>query len=324
MLVPSLPPKKIVSDAHFLESRRRALHRWTTLISRHPVISQDPLVQFFLTDQGPDCQYRIKETFHRAPDEFMTSDIAATAKNLLPPNHSQQAFNSQNIRTLVNVIGKLKQLAEDNVERQNVSSRQCDDFSAHIKILSTLDIGEGKSCISNWGDMQKGFNVIARETPKLVAKSNQQASLEQNIVCERLGLLLDILVAHKQLCERLEKGLNKEHVAALSKLLSLKKRKIQGVIRGTGAESVENLEAKVLTQESVIINMELRTDFSLYCMHMETQLVYAYLGTLSYIMDSIISLKLRNHSESYNTWKHIQDVAQSFFANSHHSNGVPS
>nr|CAI5853596.1 unnamed protein product [Callosobruchus analis] len=323
-LVPSLPPKKIMSDAHFLESRRRALHRWMTLISRHPVISQDPLLQFFLTDQGPDCQYRIKEIFRRAPDEFMTSDIAATAKNLLPPNYTQQAVNSQNIRTLVNVIGKLKQLAEDCVERQNVCSRQFEDFSAQMKILSTLDIGEGQSCISNWLDMQKGFNIMAKEIPNLVPKSNQQAAMEQNVVCERLGLLLDILVAHKQLCERLEKGLHNEHAAALSKLLSLKKRKIQGVIRGTDAESVEHLESKVLTQESVITNMELRTDFSLYCVHMETQLVYAYLGTLSYIMDSMINLKLRNHSEFYNTWKHIQDVAQNFFANNHQSNGIQS
>lgn len=79
-LIPSLPPKKITSDAHFLESRRRALQRWLTLVSRHPVISQDPILQFFLTDQGPDCQYRIRELYKRVPDEFMTSDIAATAK----------------------------------------------------------------------------------------------------------------------------------------------------------------------------------------------------------------------------------------------------
>lgn len=79
-LVPSLPPKKIVSDAHFLESRRRGLHRWLTLVCRHPVICQDSLVQYFLTDQGPEFQHRIKEIFRRIPDEFMTSDIAAIAK----------------------------------------------------------------------------------------------------------------------------------------------------------------------------------------------------------------------------------------------------
>lgn len=60
---------------------------------------------------------------------------------------------------------------------------------------------------------------------------------------------------------------------------------------------MEQLEAKMLTQESVISNMELRSDFSLYCVHMETQLVYAYLETLSSILNSLVSLRIRSHSE---------------------------
>lgn len=34
------------------------------------------------------------------------------------------------------------------------------------------------------------------------------------------------------MCERLERGLAHDHQQALAKMLSLKKRKIQGVIRG--------------------------------------------------------------------------------------------
>lgn len=53
----------------------------------------------------------------------------------------------------------------------------------------------------------------------------------------------------------------------------------------------------MLTQENVISNMELRSDFSLYCVHVETQLVYAYLETLSSIINSLVSLRIRSHSE---------------------------
>lgn len=63
------------------------------------------------------------------------------------------------------------------------------------------------------------------------------------------------------------------------------------------AESVEKLESKMLTQENVITNMELRSDFSLYCLHIETLLVYAYLGTLSSIFNNLIGLKVKSHSE---------------------------
>lgn len=45
-------------------------------------------------------------------------------------------------------------------------------------------------------------------------------------------MLLDVLIAHRDLCERLEKGLAHDHQTALAKMLSLKKRKIQGVIKG--------------------------------------------------------------------------------------------
>ena len=72
-----------------------------------------------------------------------------------------------------------------------------------------------------------------REFGSLSSKAMQQAVREDDEVCERLNLLLDILVAHRELCERHEKGVAQDHSKALSKMLSLKKRQMQGVIRGT-------------------------------------------------------------------------------------------
>lgn len=67
----------------------------------------------------------------------------------------------------------------------------------------------------------------------LASKCQDNANVEQLTICERLALLWDVLIAHKDLCERLEKGLAHDHQVALSKMLALKKRSIQGVIRGT-------------------------------------------------------------------------------------------
>lgn len=53
----------------------------------------------------------------------------------------------------------------------------------------------------------------------------------------------------------------------------------------------------MLAQENVITNMQLRSDFSLYCLHMETQLVHCYLETLAPILNSLVSLKIRTHAE---------------------------
>ncbi|PSN58321.1 hypothetical protein C0J52_00167 [Blattella germanica] len=75
----------------------------------------------------------------------------------------------------------------------------------------------------------------------LSTKAMQQAVREEDEVCERLNLLLDILVAHRELCERHEKGVAQDHSKALSKMLSLKKRQMQGVIRGTDMADVWRL-----------------------------------------------------------------------------------
>jgi sorting nexin-8 len=77
------------------------------------------------------------------------------------------------------------------------------------------------------------FCFVCREFSLLSNKALQQAIREEDEICERLNLLLDILVAHRELCERHEKGVSQDHNKALAKMLSLKKRQMQGVIRGS-------------------------------------------------------------------------------------------
>jgi hypothetical protein len=68
------------ADSHFIEERRKSLRRWLTLVARHPALSGDPLLSFFLTYSGADVQHKIREIFRRVPDEFTTSELAARAK----------------------------------------------------------------------------------------------------------------------------------------------------------------------------------------------------------------------------------------------------
>ncbi|KAK9885194.1 hypothetical protein WA026_010700 [Henosepilachna vigintioctopunctata] len=293
-IIPRLPPKRIVSDSQFLEVRRRALQRWLTLVCRHPTVCHDATISFFLTDESVEFQSRIRDIFRRAPDEFMTSDVAANAKSLLPVDYAE-ITNRDQIRTLIQVISRLKFLAKEDIERQSSYAKDSEDLASVLKTLSVLNIDH--TYIEKWSHIQRGLTIISQELHAVANKSQQHASVEQITVSERLGLLLDVLVSHKDLCERLEKGLVNDHQAALSKMLSLKKRKIQGALKGTDVESIVKLEEKMLAQENVISNIELRSDFSLYCVHMETQLVYAYVETLPSILNSLMTLKVRSHTE---------------------------
>ncbi|XP_076275606.1 sorting nexin-8-like [Rhynchophorus ferrugineus] len=306
-LIPNLPPKKIIiNDSQFLEERTRGLQRWLTLICRHPVLCHDSLVSFFLTDEASDLQHRIRNIFRKVPDEFMTSDLAATAKDLLPTENGQIATNREIIRSLVNGIGRLKQDIESLVGLNHNTARDIEDISTQLKNISTINIASRQHFVDNWANTQKSFELTSRELHSVSSASLKQADIQQRSVCEKLALVYDILVAHKELCERLEKGLANDHQVALSKMLALKKKKLQGAIRGTNAESIEQLEAKMLAQENIISNIDLRTDFSLYCVHMETQLVFTYLGTIPSIISTFIDLKTKAHFESLDLWRNLQ------------------
>lgn len=135
------------------------------------------------------------------------------------------------------MVGRLKHLTESSVERQVAEGKDANDLAVQMRTLSGLQVGQGDIIVENWTEMQRDFSKIAKELQPMGIKCEQHSNVEQLTVCERLALILDILVSHKELCERLEKGLTHDHQVALSKMLSLKKRKIQGAIRGTDVQT---------------------------------------------------------------------------------------
>ncbi|XP_058798848.1 sorting nexin-8-like [Phymastichus coffea] len=309
-LIPKLPPKKIVgADSQFLEERRRSLLRLLTLIARHPIIGQDPIVQFFFTYTGEETQHKIKEVFRRMPDEFATSELSSRAKELVPAETLTEFGSARDqIRVILQGVSRLKNIADCLAIRSHSYAADMAELGSQLNSLAceshNSSWATGGSTI--WQDMKKGFHIIAKEFGLLSSRALQQAMREETMVCEQLNLLLDLLIAHRSLCERHERGVTADHQRALSTMLSLKKRQMQGVIRGTDADTVEHLENRMVAQESVIANMELRNQFSLHCLHMETQLVHAHLEILATVLQSLVNVQIRGHSELAEVWKSIE------------------
>lgn len=312
-IIPKLPPKKMVgvfpSDSSFLENRRKGLCRWLTVIARHPVICQDSLLSFFLIQNVPDLQSKIKEVFKGVPDEFTTSHLAAKAKELVPPNNSIEfATSREQIKIIHGGVLRIKEIADHIALRSNGFGTDMDELGNVLCDLGSSSIGLspwGSGRSESWNQIRKGLPSISSEFRKLSQTAREQARKEEDDVCERLAYLLDILNGHAELCERVERGVSHEHQHALSKMLTLKKRQIQGVLRGSDAESVATLENRMLEQESVIASVELRTAFSLYCVRMETQLVHTYLETLAFVLHSLVSEQIRSHAEMAKVWQII-------------------
>lgn len=53
----------------------------------------------------------------------------------------------------------------------------------------------------------------------------------------------------------------------------------------------------VLQQENAIQTMELRNYFSLFCVHQESQLIFAYLPITSHILGAFVSSQVQSHRE---------------------------
>lgn len=108
----------------------------------------------------------------------MTSDNAANAKvkcpestplnedaylecsqELLPANHAEFANNREQIRTLVNIIGKIKYLTDSSVERAQAAAHDASELHTQLKLLGSIHMGHVSD---NWSTMQKGFSAISR------------------------------------------------------------------------------------------------------------------------------------------------------------------
>lgn len=52
-----------------------------------------------------------------------------------------------------------------------------------------------------------------------------------------------------------------------------------------------------LQQENAIQTMELRNYFSLFCVHQESQLIFAYLPITSHILGAFVNSQVQSHQE---------------------------
>uniref|UniRef100_A0A4W3IHS7 Sorting nexin 8a n=1 Tax=Callorhinchus milii TaxID=7868 RepID=A0A4W3IHS7_CALMI len=310
-MVPTLPPKRMLRvDREFIESRRRALKRFANLVARHPFFSEDELLQVFLSFSGSDVQNKIRESFRGVGDEFMTCEIATTAKDLLPPDiQAQFGASRELIRNIYNSFHKLRDRAERMASR---SADNATDLLLFGKELSTLGsdttpVPSWASVTSNtWGLLRQALRGLSVEFALLADKSAQQGKREEEEVVEKLSIFLDLLQSYKDLCERHEKGVLHEHQRALQKYTSMKRQMMSVTVQSKEPLSVEQLESRIVQQENAILNMELRNYFSMYCLHQETQLIHIYLHITSHVLTAFIDSQIQGHREMCEVWNDLK------------------
>lgn len=244
-LIPRLPPKQLMVDS-LLEERRRGLQRWLRIIAKHPVLRGDVLFLTFLTDSGADHQERLRLAADRQPDEYAQLSEGVT----LPlEDQGRLAASRETMRTMLGAVTKLKRLADQQAARAHAQSKDVAEMSAVLRLAgstttTTTTAEEGGSSASNGdsngnADSNGGvFAEMAAGFAEVAALSERCALHQHNSISERFNWLIDVLVSHNDLCDRVERGIVCDHQKAMSKMLTLNKQRMKGVIRGTAVSGV--------------------------------------------------------------------------------------
>lgn len=266
-----------------LELRRKGLQNWLKIVSCHPVISQSAIIRVFLTDDGAEYQENLRATGQNELDEFsrLSTDIELPLED-----QGRLAHSRENMRNMLNALSKLKRLVDQQVERTKVLGHDMSEFAMILR---------SGAFPSN---MAEGIQTVS-------TAADHFAAMQQKTIGERLVILLEVCHGHSDLCDRVEKGIVAEHQKAVSKMLTLNRQKIKGVIRGTAADNVTALHEKEVQQTGVVGKLGRRSAFSLHCILAETALAEQYLKSVPSILLSFCHEQHLGNKELATAWSNI-------------------
>ncbi|XP_077490012.1 sorting nexin-8-like [Amblyomma americanum] len=287
--VPQLPPKRAMADSHFIEERRRALRRFLTLVARHPVLGFDKAVSIFLTFSGTDVQTRLKEYCKNVPDEFLTSDVARRPDELVSTDTTVQfAVVREQLRQVYICLSQLREAAQRMVDRSKMSAVDILVVGREFATLSNISKLESDWATGGndaWNIVQKALRSLQSFLVPIHEAHSEQSLHEEEEVLEELNLFLDLLVAYKALCDRHESGVVLGHHKAINRMVKKSSNSFGAVDPMKQAQELEH-----------------RTQFSLHCVHLESQMVYAHMEALGGITRALVRIQANGHAKLAALW----------------------
>ncbi|XP_054712523.1 sorting nexin-8-like [Uloborus diversus] len=299
-MIPQLPPKKVMgADNQFIEERRKALKRFLTLLARHPVISEDKILHFFLTFSGTDVQHKMRDHFRGVLDEFNSNELAKEAEELVPIDSANQlSVVREQMKQVFSGFQQLKDVAERVVERTKLDASDMLLFGKELCSLAnsaSVESDWGSGGNETWDHLKRGMKNLHPMFSTVSSAYLDMASQEEEGIVEELNLFLDLLTSYKDLCDRYE------HFYGLMKQKSSSKMIPR---RTTTNVIVMDAENQAIQQN------EKRNHFFLHCIHMETQLVHTYMQILVKVLQSLVYLQTKGSSQISLIWQQMQPLVE--------------
>ncbi|XP_045497588.1 sorting nexin-8-like [Colias croceus] len=199
-----LPPKRMVvggGSPVFLQRRRAALQRWLTLVARHPVLAHDADLRTFLCESNP----KLDKPKH---DEFVLAGTQEDSSRDMTTDEMEATFagEQEQLRLVQLGLGRLSKIFEKAEGRCEAERADIRELGAGLHALSSPAAADSP----RWGSIREALKAAAQLA--LDMGESPEPSDDESI--QRLLLALDALLAYRELCSRLTRGLHAERSAA--------------------------------------------------------------------------------------------------------------
>uniref|UniRef100_A0A182W277 PX domain-containing protein n=1 Tax=Anopheles minimus TaxID=112268 RepID=A0A182W277_9DIPT len=287
-LLPALPPKQLMLDS-LLEERRRGLQTWLIIVSLHPVLGNSPIVSTFLRDTTTDHQYRLRVAYEKQMDELVRLRPDATLPDV---DVNSLAEARTRLRRVQHSVGRLKQLFDRRLCHSRRQPAECAEIE---RILQSHDLRDVFREEGTFEDMCTGEQLIAKQHERYV-------QVQQRAVTERLDVLLQVLHAHSELCERIEKSIMADQHRALGKSTGAS---TGGIRTKTKAPTISQNTTTIPQEASDAIQHARRSAFAFSCAQAETLLAERYLQSLPSILLSYAHEEQQHHQKMSKIWHRL-------------------
>lgn len=290
-MIPSLPPKQLMVDS-LLEERRRGLQTWLAIVAMHPVLGSSPTLVTFLSDKTPDHLFRMRVAFEKQVDEF--SRLRTDVELPLDQDQEKLAASRDRLKKVLHSLHRLRNIFDEQAFRLEQQAR---DMAEVDLILQGLEVREVFG--------EKTFDEMSTSAQAVSKHSERYVQLQRNAINERIHVLMELLEAHNELCDRVEKGIFAEYQKALSKSLNISRIKMKSVIRGSGPDNVTTLAQREVAQSGEADALGRRCAFALHCVRSESSLAEKYLQSLPEILLAYASEESQYHSQMSKIWHRL-------------------
>lgn len=286
-MIPTLPPKQTMMDT-LLEERRHGLQTWLTIISMHPVLGSSPILVTFLSDKTQDHQFRMRVMYEKQVDEFsrLRDDVELPLEN-----HEKPAGSQNRLRKILYSLQRLHKIFDEQAFRAEQQARDMAEVDLILQGLEVRDVFGEKT----FDDMSHSAQAVSKQSERYV-------QLQRNAVNERIHVLMEVLAAHNELCERVEKGIFAEYQKALSKAHT-GKSKPKAAIRGTALDNMSAPAPRDPAEAAEILSR--KCAFGLQCVRSETALAEKYLQSLPSILLSYANEESQYHTKMSKIWHQL-------------------